>query len=301
VTGDRTSADVNTWEQLAAALGAPLAGVPAHRWVQSATAGHVGAVVSATRPELVFVHDIGDDAHAFDAVSIALGRPAVSIDLPGHGRSSSAGIVEPALRVNGLLDAILSFAPQALAVVASGYGAAIALRAAVRRPSSVPALLIIDGSPYSSRITPLSPVPTGAGVDGAAAVLGDRAPGRLAEFRRHLAVHSTIVDADGDVAWRSQVSIPDGFDDWLTFDDVDGDLPIPVTVVTGATGVPVDRTARAALRRWPSVDRIRLGVGPLDLLGASPVEVAAAIERVLRGGQESIAERASSDDVRAAS
>ena len=38
-------------------------------------------------PELVFLHGGGQNAHTWDTVVLALGRPAIAIDLPGHGRS----------------------------------------------------------------------------------------------------------------------------------------------------------------------------------------------------------------------
>src|SRR6266545_8353544 len=39
-------------------------------------------------PELVFLHGGGQNAHTWDTVALAAGRPALAIDLPGHGRSS---------------------------------------------------------------------------------------------------------------------------------------------------------------------------------------------------------------------
>ena len=39
-------------------------------------------------PELVFLHGGGQNAHTWDRVIAALGRPAIAIDLPGHGHSS---------------------------------------------------------------------------------------------------------------------------------------------------------------------------------------------------------------------
>ena len=38
-------------------------------------------------PELVFLHGGGQNAHTWDTVILALGRPAIAIDLPGHGHS----------------------------------------------------------------------------------------------------------------------------------------------------------------------------------------------------------------------
>src|SRR5690349_14685555 len=39
-------------------------------------------------PELVFLHGGGQNAHTWDLVALRLDRPALAIDLPGHGHSS---------------------------------------------------------------------------------------------------------------------------------------------------------------------------------------------------------------------
>src|SRR5205807_4765001 len=38
-------------------------------------------------PELVFLHGGAQNAHTWDTVALALGRPLVAVDLPGHGHS----------------------------------------------------------------------------------------------------------------------------------------------------------------------------------------------------------------------
>jgi pimeloyl-ACP methyl ester carboxylesterase len=38
-------------------------------------------------PELVFLHGGAQNAHTWDTVALALDRPLVCIDLPGHGHS----------------------------------------------------------------------------------------------------------------------------------------------------------------------------------------------------------------------
>ena len=39
-------------------------------------------------PRVVFLHGGGQNAHTWDTVIIGLGLPALSVDLPGHGRSA---------------------------------------------------------------------------------------------------------------------------------------------------------------------------------------------------------------------
>ena len=38
-------------------------------------------------PELVLVHGGAQNAHTWDTVALALGRPLLAVDLPGHGHS----------------------------------------------------------------------------------------------------------------------------------------------------------------------------------------------------------------------
>ena len=49
---------------------------------------HLSALVwGDAEPELVFLHGGAQNAHTWDTVALALGRPLVCIDLPGHGHS----------------------------------------------------------------------------------------------------------------------------------------------------------------------------------------------------------------------
>ena len=49
----------------------------------------VSALVWGDAPaELVLIHGGGQNAHTWDTVALALDRPLVAIDLPGHGHSS---------------------------------------------------------------------------------------------------------------------------------------------------------------------------------------------------------------------
>ena len=44
-------------------------------------------VWGTSAPELVLVHGGAQNAHTWDTVALALDRPLVAIDLPGHGHS----------------------------------------------------------------------------------------------------------------------------------------------------------------------------------------------------------------------
>src|ERR1700730_6838532 len=46
-------------------------------------------VWGSSDPELVLLHGGGQNAHTWDTVAMALGRPLAAVDLPGHGRSDA--------------------------------------------------------------------------------------------------------------------------------------------------------------------------------------------------------------------
>ena len=58
----------------------------------------VSALVwGSTAPEIVLIHGGAQNAHTWDTVALALGRPLVAVDLPGHGHSDGVA-VEPGSR-----------------------------------------------------------------------------------------------------------------------------------------------------------------------------------------------------------
>src|SRR5262245_17029827 len=83
-------------------------------------------------PELVFLHGGGQNAHTWDSVVVALGRPVLAIDLPGHGRSDrrSDRNYGPWENADAVADVIAGLAPSARAVVGMSLGGATTIRLA---------------------------------------------------------------------------------------------------------------------------------------------------------------------------
>jgi esterase len=71
----------------AADLGLHLGSTPVVRREDVQTSdGVISALVwGSSDPALVLLHGGGLNAHTWDGVILALGQPAVAIDLPGHG------------------------------------------------------------------------------------------------------------------------------------------------------------------------------------------------------------------------
>ncbi|WP_240658695.1 alpha/beta fold hydrolase [Microbacterium sp. CPCC 204701] len=104
---------------------------------------------SAPSPVVTFLHGAGLNAHTWDTTILALGLPALAIDLPGHGDSSwrsDAAYVARVLApdVAAGMDAWTS-APQVL--VGQSLGGLTAAAVAASRPDLVRELVVIDITP----------------------------------------------------------------------------------------------------------------------------------------------------------
>src|SRR5689334_11438778 len=75
-------------------------------------------------PEIVLLHGGAQNAHTWDTVALALDRPLVAIDLPGHGHSDGrldVGISPPDYAADVAV-AVRQLAPDARAVVGMSLG-----------------------------------------------------------------------------------------------------------------------------------------------------------------------------------
>jgi pimeloyl-ACP methyl ester carboxylesterase len=100
-------------------------------------------------PEIVFLHGGGQNAHTWDTVALALGRPAVAVDLPGHGHSSwrPDRNYGPWANAAALEQMLPEVAPNAAAVVGMSLGGATTMRLAAIRPDLVGKAVMVDVTP----------------------------------------------------------------------------------------------------------------------------------------------------------
>lgn len=139
-------------KETAAEYGLPWKGAPtvARQEIDLDAGLSLSVLVWGNRPpELVFLHGGGQNAHTWDTVALALHRPAVAFDLPGHGRSSWRPDRDygPWKNAEALAVALQQLAPTAQAVVGMSLGGATTIRLAAMRPDLVKKAVIIDVTP----------------------------------------------------------------------------------------------------------------------------------------------------------
>ena len=111
-------------------------------------------IVSALRwgsgePEFVLLHGGAQNAHTWDTVALALGRPLIAVDLPGHGHSEwrSDGAYNPMNLADDVAVVVAAHAPRARVVVGMSLGGLTAMELAVRHRSLVRSLVMVDITP----------------------------------------------------------------------------------------------------------------------------------------------------------
>ena len=144
--------EFSMFHENAAEFGLPFDGPPLVRRVpvEVAAGRHLSALVwGEAEPELVFLHGGAQNAHTWDTVALALDRPLVAIDLPGHGHSDGglAGALDPAANARDVATAIRALAPEARAVVGMSLGGLTAIALAATAPEVVRSLVLVDITP----------------------------------------------------------------------------------------------------------------------------------------------------------
>ena len=99
--------------------------------------------------EAVFLHGGGQNAHTWDTVALALGRPLVCIDLPGHGHSSWREDRDYWAWSNAeaVAQVMERYAPRAKVVIGMSLGGLTTIRLGAVRPDLVKRAVIVDVTP----------------------------------------------------------------------------------------------------------------------------------------------------------
>jgi pimeloyl-ACP methyl ester carboxylesterase len=280
-------------------FGLPYAGPPQVRRADVAVAGerHLSALVwGEAEPELVFLHGGAQNAHTWDTVALALDRPLVAVDLPGHGHSDAPRQNSQTLSDNAadVADAVRALAGSTRAVIGMSAGGLTAIAMSALAPELVRRLVLVDILPnpdpqMARRITDFVDGPeTFPSFEEILARTVQFNPTRRESSLRRGILHNAVQLEDGSWQWRHRrhrrpgpVATPEQTTARMQalWDDL-GRVEVPVMLVRGmADGSVVTDGAEAELRRRLPSARIEHveGAGH-SVQGDKPLELAALIE-----------------------
>jgi pimeloyl-ACP methyl ester carboxylesterase len=235
----------------AAEAGLPWPAPPrvARRDVEVAPGRRLSALVWGTGdPEIVLVHGGAQNAHTWDTVALALGRPLVALDLPGHGRSDwrPDGDYRPRPNAEAVGTAIEALAPSARAVVGMSLGGLTTIRLAATRPDLARRAVLVDVTPgvtgrKAQAITAFVQGPESfASFDEILERTLAHNPGRSRASLRRGVLHNARQRDDGRWVWRYDRLRTSGPLDFSSlWDDVSA-LTVPLMLVRGARSPVVD-------------------------------------------------------------
>jgi pimeloyl-ACP methyl ester carboxylesterase len=253
-------------------------------------------------PELVFLHGGAQNAHTWDTVALALRRPLVAIDLPGHGHSDagSNGSIDVGANAPDIAAAIRVFAPNAKAVVGMSLGGMTTLALAAHAPELVAAAVLVDVTPgvnakKSTAITNFINGPESFDdFDSLLARTIEHNPTRTVASLRRGILHNARQRPDGSWVWRyarlRASSSPDdgavaegGHPDFSFLWDAVSNLTVPLMLVRGMLPQSVvdDDNEAEVLRRAPHAQVVHVPNAGHSVQGDTPLELAAIVNRFI--------------------
>ncbi|HEX3794427.1 MAG TPA: alpha/beta hydrolase [Acidimicrobiales bacterium] len=276
----------------AAEYGLPYDGPPAVRRVETEVGPdrRVSSLVWGTEPpDLVLVHGGAQNAHTWDTVAMALGRPLLAIDLPGHGHSDGGPDGSLSVRSNGadLATVIAELAPDAKGVVGMSLGGLSCIALTAQAPALVRKLVLVDVTPG---VNPEKSAPITAFIDGPASFDSfddllartiEHNPGRTVASLRRGILHNAVQREDGSWVWRYARFRVDGERTRPEFDnlwDAVSGIAVPLLLVRGLAWSVVDDADVAELtRRQPTSTVIGVEGAGHSIQGDKPLELTAIL------------------------
>ena len=239
-------------------------------------------------PELVLVHGGAQNAHTFDTVALALGRPLLALDLPGHGHSDPGihGLSSPRSHATDLARAMEQLLDRPVPLVGMSLGGLTSLIVAHERPDLVSELVLVDITPgvnadKARHITNFVNGPaTFADFDELLARTIEHNPTRSESSLRRGIVHNALRRDDGTWVWRHQqhpapLEAPPAIGDlWWVLEEI----TVPVTLVRGtwASSVVDDEDEARFRRARPRARVVHVEAGH-SVQGDNPLALSALL------------------------
>ncbi len=252
-------------------------------------------------PELVFLHGGAQNAHTWDTVAMALGRPLVCIDLPGHGHSDGGrhGQLDLADNAADVAVVIEALAPRAKAVIGMSLGGMTTIALARHAPQLVRTMVLVDITPgvtaeKAKAITDFVNGPASfPSFDDLLRRTMEHNPTRSEASLRRGILHNAEQREDGSWVWRyarhrqlgvdaeqPERPVTDRSDLW----DVIAGLTVPLLLVRGMRPQSVvdDSDEAELVRRLPSAQVVHVQDAGHSVQGDTPIELARIIDDFVR-------------------
>jgi pimeloyl-ACP methyl ester carboxylesterase len=236
------------------------------------------------------VHGGAQNAHTWDTVALALDRPLIAVDLPGHGHSDAIpdALFSPRAFAGTVELAVRALAPDARAVMGMSMGGLTSIALAGRAPDLVRTLLLVDVLPSinKERAAPIGEFVNGPESFATFDEILQRTiqfnPTRSESSLRRGILHNAVQRDDGSWVWRHQrewkpseraeaeaAAVPDFTTLW---DELAG-VGVPTLLIYGTTAASIiDDDALSELeQRRPGTPSIAVGDAGHSIQGDQPI------------------------------
>jgi pimeloyl-ACP methyl ester carboxylesterase len=259
----------------------------------AAPSGHdVSALVWGDGPaELVLLHGGAQNAHTWDTVALALGRPLVAVDLPGHGHSQwrDDKAYRPQQMADDVAHVARQLAPDATTFVGMSLGGLTGLCATAADPGLADRLVLVDITPgvNAQKAEPILSFIAGPEEFASFDEILERTmaynPTRSRSSLRRGVLHNAKERPDGSWVWRYDLPVGERVDDleerfadlWEAVSAIEAAV---LLVQGGLSGVVDDDDVAELQRRQPDAEVVVVEEAGHSVQGDRPLELAAILE-----------------------
>jgi pimeloyl-ACP methyl ester carboxylesterase len=271
---------------------------PARRvWFEAPSGHRVSGLQWGTgTPEVVLVHGGMQNAHTWDTVVLALDRPTLAVDLPGHGRSDwrADRDYRPQRMADDVAAMIDAFTAGAALLAGMSLGGLTSLAVAAQHADVAEHLALVDITPGVNRhkARDIIDFVSGPEVFESFEAILERTmafnPTRSEASLRRGILHNARPQADGTWVWRYDLPTNEGLDDLdHRFADLWDAVEVAgetLTLFQGDRSPVVDAEDVAEVRRRrPDARHIVVEDAGHSIQGDQPLVLARHLRRLLTG------------------